>query len=53
MDNVEKLAVELGCEVGSLPSTYLGMPLGEHAKSVGAWDGTNERFRKRLALWKK
>ena len=28
VDNVEVLAVELGCGVGSLPSTYLGLPLG-------------------------
>ena len=28
VDNVEELAAELGCGVGSLPSTYLGLPLG-------------------------
>ena len=25
---VEELAVELGCRVGTLPSQYLGLPLG-------------------------
>ena len=28
VENVDDLAGELGCKVGSLPSTYLGMPLG-------------------------
>ena len=52
MENVEELASDLGCKVGSLPSTYLGMPLGAPFKSVAIWDGVEERFRKRLAVWK-
>ena len=28
VENVEELASELGCKVGNLPFTYLGMPLG-------------------------
>ena len=28
VENVEILALKLGCKVGSLPSTYLGLPLG-------------------------
>ncbi|RVW76004.1 hypothetical protein CK203_052807 [Vitis vinifera] len=39
--------------VGSLPSTYLGLPLGAPHKSVVVWDGVEERMRKRLALWKR
>ncbi|KAL6326720.1 hypothetical protein AAG906_010894 [Vitis piasezkii] len=38
-DKVEDLAAELGCKVGSLPSSYLGMPLGATFKSVAVWDG--------------
>ena len=53
MENVEELAFDLGCKVGSLPSTYLGMPLGAPFKSVAIWDGVEERFRKRLAVWKR
>ncbi|RVW95977.1 hypothetical protein CK203_027617 [Vitis vinifera] len=52
VENVEVLASELGCKVGSLPSTYLGLPLGAPHKSVAVWDGVEERMRKRLALWK-
>ena len=36
VDNVEELASELGCKVGSLPSLYLGMPLGAPFKSMAA-----------------
>ncbi|RVW65636.1 Transposon TX1 uncharacterized 149 kDa protein [Vitis vinifera] len=64
-DSQEKMAIlswllmwfeaisELGCKVGSLPSTYLGLPLGAPHKSVAVWDGVEERMRKRLALWKR
>ena len=53
VENIEVLASELGCKVGSLPSTYLGLPLGAPHKSVAVWDGVEERMRKRLALWKR
>ena len=47
------LAVKLGCQVGSLPSTYLGLPLGASHKSIAVWDSIEERMRKRLATWKR
>ena len=50
VENMDDLACELGCKVGSLPSTYLGMPLGAPFNSVVAWDGIEERFYKRLAM---
>ena len=50
VENVELLATELGCKVGSLPSTYLGLPLGASHKSMRVWDGVEARMRKRLAL---
>ena len=51
VENAEMLVAELGCKVGRLPSTYLGLPLGARYKSVRVWDGV-EKVRKRLALWK-
>ena len=27
VDNVEELALELGCKIRALPSSYLGLPL--------------------------
>ncbi|CAN1167737.1 Putative ribonuclease H protein At1g65750, partial [Linum perenne] len=41
-----------GCEIGCLPSTYLGLPLGGRAKSKGIWDPVVDSFRKRLERWK-
>ena len=52
VDNVEELASELRCKVGSLPTPYLGLPLGAKHKALGVWDTIEERFRKRLASWK-
>ena len=53
ISNVETLAIELGCGVGSLLTTYLGLPLGEPHKSVRVWDSIEERFGNRLASWKR
>ena len=53
VDNANVLATELGCKVGSLSSTYLGLPLGAIHKSVAVWDSVEERMCKRLALWKR
>ena len=53
VENPKILALELGCDVGSLPTTYLGLPLGAKHNSQRVWDGVEERFRKRLALWKR
>ena len=45
VDNEEVLATELGCRVGSLPSVYLGLPLGAPHRALGVWDSIEERFR--------
>ena len=52
VENMEELAFELGCKVGRLPSTYLVMSLGAPFKSVAIWDEVEERFHKRLDMWK-
>ena len=53
VDNVEVLASELGCGVGSLSTMYLGLPLGAPHRAMGVWDSIEERFRKRLSSWKR
>ena len=53
VDNVEELATEFGCGVGSLPSLYLGLPLGAPHRALGVWDSIEDRFRRRLATWKR
>ena len=50
--NVVELAAKLGCGIGSLPTSYLGLPLGAKHKAVGVWDTMEDRFRNRLAFWK-
>ena len=52
VENLEELALELGCKVGKLSSLHLGLPLGAPHKSMAVWDGVEERLRRRLALWK-
>ena len=52
-ENIEMLTAELGCRAGSLPTMYLGLPLGASHKSVRMWDTIEERFRRRLASWKR
>ncbi|RVW17395.1 Transposon TX1 uncharacterized 149 kDa protein [Vitis vinifera] len=42
VENVEELVEELGCKVGRLLSTYLGMPLGALFKSAAASDRIEE-----------
>ena len=34
VENLDVLAFELGCKVGALPSSYLGLPLDALYKSV-------------------
>ena len=53
VEDLDVLARELGCRTGSLPTTYLGLPLGVHRDSTGVWDGVEERFMKMLAIWKR
>ena len=53
MEEIEEMAVELGCRVGSLPNVYLGLPLGVPHKASSMWDGVEEKMRRRLALWKR
>ena len=53
MHNIADLALELECKAGDLPSRYLGLLLRAPFKSVAVWDVIKERFRKKLAMWKK
>jgi len=53
VEDVESLTHILGCRIGSLPMTYLGMPLGASFKSISIWNGVIEKVERRLASWKK
>ena len=38
VNNVHALSKILGCQIGSLPMTYLGIPLGASHKSPSIWN---------------
>ena len=42
--NVVELASKLGCNAGSFPMSYMGLPLGAKHKALGVWDSIEERF---------
>ena len=48
VDDEEELAAAIGCKVGSLPTTYLGLPLGAQYRLLAVWDGAEERMRKKV-----
>ena len=53
VNNVHALAEILGCRVGALPMTYLGMPLGASHKSSFIWNLILEKIERKLVGWKK
>ena len=50
--NMNCLAAILSGEIGTLPTTYLGTPLGEKSNSIDIWNGVLEKCEKKLARWK-
>ncbi|RVX22011.1 hypothetical protein CK203_001104 [Vitis vinifera] len=53
VDSLENIVSMLGCRIGKLPTSYLGLPLGAPFISSRVWDVVEERFRKCLSLWKR
>ncbi|XP_065634088.1 uncharacterized protein LOC136069461 [Quercus suber] len=53
VNNLHALAEILGCRVGALPMTYLGMPLEASHKSPSIWNPILEKINQKLAGWKK
>ena len=51
--NIHVLAKIFGCRIGSLPMTYLDMPLGVSHKSPTIWNPILEKIERKLAEWKK
>ncbi|CAN1744322.1 Putative ribonuclease H protein At1g65750 [Linum perenne] len=50
--DAEFLADSFGCELASLPTRYLGLPLGERTSNGGLWSPVIERVERRLGTWK-
>ena len=51
--NLSLLADILCCRIGSLPMSYLGLPLGASFKTSSVWHPMLEKVERRLAGWKK
>ena len=47
--NMEILVAVLGCNQGSLPMKYLGLPLGEKFKDKSIWNPILEKMERKLA----
>lgn len=50
--NIDMLAADLVCRIGTLPITYLSLPLGASYKQLDVWNPILERMQRRLAGWK-
>ena len=49
VNDLHALAEILGCRVGSLPMSYLGMLLGASHKSPSVWNPILEKIERKLA----
>lgn len=51
-DWLNMAANKLLCKIGTLPFTYLGLPIGGKTSNISTWDPILERMRKKFASWK-
>ena len=49
---IQLAAKSLLCKAGSLPFTYLGLPIGGRCSRIALWDPIIEKMRKKLSSWK-
>ncbi|XP_071740785.1 uncharacterized protein [Rutidosis leptorrhynchoides] len=49
---IEEVANHIGCRVGVLPFTYLGLPIGHNMNKAKEWKFVVDKFESRLADWK-
>jgi len=47
-----RIANMLNCKVGSLPMTYMGLPISDSNLGVHSFEGIVEKMRKKLQPWK-
>lgn len=52
MNRVEHLVELWGCKVGSLPTSYLGLPLCTGGVSKSLWNPVVEKVESKLVVWK-
>ncbi|GJT61640.1 putative RNA-directed DNA polymerase, eukaryota, reverse transcriptase zinc-binding domain protein [Tanacetum coccineum] len=49
---VSDMARVTGCAAGSMPFTYLGLPIGSNMSRIANWKKLVDMFRSKLSLWK-
>ncbi|KAL8517156.1 hypothetical protein ACS0TY_015391 [Phlomoides rotata] len=50
-ENLAYMTDILGCEVGLIHFSYLGLNVGINHRRVASWDKLVDKIRRRLALW--
>ncbi|GJX33853.1 hypothetical protein Tco_0245410 [Tanacetum coccineum] len=50
--DIETMARVTGCSEGSMPFTYLGLPIGVNMNRLMYWQGLIDKFEARLSKWK-
>ncbi|GJU25984.1 transposon TX1 [Tanacetum coccineum] len=51
-EEVRDMARWMKCGTGDFPFLYLGLPIGQDIRRVGAWNSVVEKFKNRLSEWK-
>ncbi|GKC07706.1 RNA-directed DNA polymerase, eukaryota, reverse transcriptase zinc-binding domain protein [Tanacetum coccineum] len=51
-ENLEAMSTLTGCLAGSLPFTYLGLPIGKNMKLTDSWCVMVDKFKSELSSWK-
>ena len=51
-EEVSVMAQVTGCAAGSMPFTYLGLPIGSNMSRITNWNNLVDKFRSKLSLWK-
>ncbi|GJU60510.1 hypothetical protein Tco_1238276 [Tanacetum coccineum] len=51
-ENLEAMATLTRCLAGSLPFTYLGLPIGKNMKLTDSWCVMVDKFKSKLSNWK-
>ena len=51
-EKISRLKARLGCLVVSLPTTYLGIPLGANRNRVATWKPIIDKIEKKLSWWR-
>nr|GEX73688.1 putative RNA-directed DNA polymerase, eukaryota, reverse transcriptase zinc-binding domain protein [Tanacetum cinerariifolium] len=52
LNEINSMAANTRCTTGSLPFTYLGLPIGSNMSCVVHWQVLIDRFKSRLSGWK-